>query len=142
MPKKKRPSVESYVDDAVRFTDGIEAAVKAYAKSKPWRGNHDEQVAKLRVLHLKLCEACEVACGFEPVPIDTHMALCGYFPSDATIRVAGRISVTTYLFSFAAVLYGENEAQQMTFAVNLYKRAFPRSFRKADLSGPIIRAGK
>lgn len=138
-------SAASYVNDAARFTDGIEDAVKAYAASKPWRGDRDQQIEKLRTLHEKLCEVCEVECAFEPVPIDVNRKLAAYCAGDKTLRIAGPISVTTYLWAFAMVLYGTGrpgQNQRMTFAVNLYKRAFPRSFRRADLSGPVIKSGK
>ena len=129
----------SYVNDSVRFTDGIEEAVRQYAGQRPWQGTREERFDKLAEFHAKLCEVCEVTCQFEVFGIETYAAMCGYFQHDTTMRVAGRLSVVNYLYHFAAVIYPEvTEDMRMTFCVNLYKRGFPRSFSRADLTGRYV----
>jgi hypothetical protein len=134
------PSASSYVDDSLQFTTGIEDAVKSFARSKPWVGTPDEQFQKLQAIHDSLCSICEVTVGLQRVEIEVgERALIGYSERRNAILIAGRLSVVTYLFAFARVLFGDARQRQMAFAVNLYKRCFPRSFARADLSGPTVR---
>lgn len=135
-------SAASFVNDSAQFTAGIEDAVKAYAASKPWQGDRDTQDAKLKVLHDALCQLAEIECGLERVDIEIDGAPMAYVESANAIKFAGRISVVTYLYTVAGPICGFRDSLRMSFAVNLYKRAFPRSFRRADLTGPTVKAGK
>ena len=143
MPRQPRyPSAASFVNDAAEFTPEILEALRAYARSKPWHGDREQQLDKLRVLHAALCQCSDLTCELAeaPMAVPGRFAVCIYHAATNTIYTAGRLSVVSYLFAFAGALCGDDHARRMTFAVNLYKRCFPRSFAAADLTGPYVRA--
>ncbi len=139
-----RPAAE-YVTDTAHYTPEVIEATKEYARSKPWAGDLEQRIEKLHAFHDRLCEACEMA-RVEIVlrqPSTDGPSAGRYRALDGKLILYGKLSVVTYLYWFAAALYGIetrcDHARQMTFAVNLYKQCFPRSFANANLTGPSVR---
>lgn len=143
MPQMPYPPAETFVDYSAAFSPAILTAVHDYARSKPWRGTRVDQLEKLQAFHDALVAAGEVTSDLSDTPAPDHLtgqglALCGYDSETDTVHVAERVSVVSYLYAIAAQIVGESHANRMRFAVNLFRVGFPRSFARADLSGPGI----
>lgn len=136
-------SAASFVNESITFTPEVIAATEVYARLKPWRGSAEEQVDKLHSYHAALCLACDVDVRLDFVVADLNLPGAGLIEEGA-IKLAGKISLVTYWYWFAAALYcdetpAERHKRSMTFSVNLFRICFPRSFRRANLDGQIVR---
>lgn len=136
----QRPAF-TYVNENAVFTDSVMEATKDFAKSKPWQGDADERADKFRAYHDAMCKACGIECVLEIVgPSNSGRSGAEARMSSAgdMIVIAGKLSVVTYLYAFAKLIYGEDSDLQLTFAINLFRVGFPKSFARADLSGPMV----
>ncbi len=137
--------VSDFVNDDAVFSEEVVAAVEAYAASMPWVGNRAAKMDKLHNLHEALCEACGVddvglCTEHDPDAWGRPVALVRTDYGDRVILVPSKLSVVSYLFSFAEVLFEDDGEKRMTFAVNLFKRYFPEQFANCDLTGPVVRS--
>jgi len=128
------------------------AAAKAYAQDRPWAGDFDERVEKIRVFHAELCDAY----GIE---IDLVVDTDGDEPTNAggfyvsgqdTIVLRPGFAIMTYLRLFAEALEDNREfpmasASEGTagyaarWANGMFKKAFPRSWEKlVNRNAPIL----
>lgn len=135
-------------DPEMRLDPQALAALKAWAKSKPWRGDLPERIEKLRVVHEALCDAY----GVEALPLDVSEidprggagssagSTVSLAPEGhAEIQLRGKFSVLTYLFMFAIARQSTGEGgvdrdAVQRWAVNAFQRAFPASFRRLRLT--------
>jgi len=140
MPQDQYPSsVLEVLDDNMSFKPAALRAVRAFAKSKPWRGDIDERKDKLRGLNEALAAAYEM-----PKPDVVFGQSDGgssggsyYHPTRHQIVLNGRLSVVTYLHEFAHSR-GRGERDACRWSVNIFKRCFPRSFARLVHQGHML----
>jgi len=131
------------------------ASAKVYAKAKPWQGEFDERVAKIRDFHADLNDAYDTEID---LIIDTEGGIpssAGGFTTYDTPEGSGAIvlrpgfAVMTYLRLFAESLeyhrdMENSEDEGVTsysarWANGLFKKAFPKSWAKlVERNAPIL----
>lgn len=134
-------TVSEVLDDAKTYRPAAIAAVKAFARSKPWQGDLSERQVKFRVLHQALC----LAYGIQPTLIfQNDESKCSGGSSFAlasnAIRLTGRLSVVSFLHEFAHAR-GMNEKQACRWSINLFRRCFPKSWSRCRFEGHMVRRG-
>jgi len=130
-------TVAECIDDNLRYRLGVIAAVKRFARSKPWRGSLPERLAKFNALHAHLCDLYEKRTTFSYLPADRSNGR--YRPATDEILLEGKLSVVTYLHEFGHAL-GKGERGACRWSINLFKRCFPRSFARCDQSAHMLRS--
>jgi hypothetical protein len=111
-----------------RFDPECVEAVKAFRREKPWRGTIEDRKAKFQRLHTALCVAYRIG----PAPALDFVGLrenCrhgdgGYDRTGNRIILAGKLSVVTYFFAFAAAR-GMSAYDCHKFSINLFAKMFP-----------------
>ena len=129
-------SVAECIDDSYKFKRGVVAAVKRFARSKPWRGTHAEREAKLRRLHANLCNIYGVTTALRVRHEDAREGLDVYMPQLNTISMSS-LSVMTYLHEFGHAI-GKGERGTCRWSLNLFRRCFPKSFAKCGQVGHML----
>lgn len=142
-------TVAEVIDDSITYKPAALAAVRAFARSKPWRGTASERIAKVIQVNSDLAAAYSI-----PVPQLFFMDLADgllnppptppgssgssfYRPSDHSITLTGKLSVVTYLHEFGHAL-GKDERQTCRWSLNLFKRCFPRSYARLRPMGHML----
>jgi hypothetical protein len=142
MPRELPLTVESLLTDRQRFTPDSLRAVKALARSKPWRGTVEERLAKIQACCDKLVEAY----GLDPIRVVRGAARSSdpmdvkYDPSARTITYPDScdyISVVTFLHTFC-IARGLGLRKRFAWSVNIFKRLFPLSFSRCVHVGPFL----
>ena len=136
-------TVASVLVDSVRFTPAVTEAMRAFARSKPFRGDADERQAKWRTFHESICAAVEVTAGldFNNVELGGSSLLSGIAAGeDGTpcIVLVGKLSVVTYLYLLGGLMGQETHADKMKWAANLFRKFFPRSFAGLRTDGAYL----
>ena len=135
-------TVAECIDENLRYKRGTLRAVRAFARSRPWRGTFDERCEKFRTLHRELCRLYGIDVGLS-VAIHHEQgagAASGgsyYMPLRREIVLRGRLSVVTYLHEFAHAL-DKDERGACRWSLNLFKRYFPRSFARCRHEGHVL----
>ncbi len=130
------PKTVSEVLADVKYPRLVLAAVRTYAKMRPWAGTRAERLAKMRWLLKGLATALGVA---EPrLKAERRGGSC-YDRGTATIYLCGRLSVTTLLHEFGHHLLGTDERAVCRWSVNLFRRCFPRQYAKLRHEGHLLR---
>lgn len=133
-------TVAEVLDDQMTFRPAVLRAVRAFAKSKPWRGTLEEQRQKIRGLYAALAAAYGL-----PMPKlvfggndegDSGRSCC--IPSMGTVILRGRTSAITALHEFGHIL-GKDERGACKWSLNLFRRCFPRSWRRLIFVGHVAR---
>jgi hypothetical protein len=128
-------TVQEVLDPAMTFKPAALRAVRAFARSKPWRGTPEERREKFRALHVELCRVY----GLTTKLTMRVWRLCNfahYIPGEDRI-VMPRLSVVTYLHEFAHAK-GADERQACRWSINLFRRCFPRSFARCRAVGHTL----
>jgi hypothetical protein len=115
-------------------------AVRAFARSKPWRGTLKQRAAKFSALHFELCRVYgrSIRLTFR-IDESRHSGSSCYRPSEQRIILNGRLlSVVTYLHEFAHALYGRSERTACRWSINLFRRCFPRSYNQCAQVGHTL----
>lgn len=135
-------TVAEVLDSKKQYKPAVLRAVRAFARSKPWRGTVPERQGKFRSLHAALAAAYGV-----PAPIlvfETDDAVgsgaSSYSPATDTIAVCGRLSVVTFLHEWGHRLFGRSERKAVSWSINLFRRCFPKSFAHCGHDGHMLRA--
>ena len=143
-----RPDVNEVLNPGRKYKPEVLRAMKAFARSKPWRGTFQERGEKFQSLNVALAAAY----GIEPPELgmidaapDVIATPTGpiefYAESECDLRnrhfVLRGLSVTTYLQYFAMIL-GKDPFEVMSWSINLFARIFPRSFAACDKVGPFL----
>jgi hypothetical protein len=140
MPSRVYPAtVAEVLSDNATFNPNALRAVRAFRRSKPWRGTVDERIAKFRTLNAALAAAYGIPePDLRPCLIDSGVAGNGmYSPSNHLIVLAGKLSVVTFLHEFGhARGFGERGACR--WSINLFRRMFPRSFARCEFRGHMV----
>lgn len=148
--------MNEFINSNVRFTDGMTAATKEFARSKPFQGTVAERAEKFQAYHDAVMAENELENVSLIVAEDTvtdesgasgisrvvHLDEAGLPTDEETnnraIFLAGKLSVVTYLY-LVGVLLGYGRRQAMEFAVNLFAKRFPRSFAACYTQHGMIR---
>ena len=135
-------SVDDVLDDAMTFKRTTLAALREFARSKPWRGSLGQRKRKF----LKLRDALAAAYAI-PKPRVRFRGIDGSGSGEsscrrqaegpATITLRGRLSVVTFLHEFRHALGGD-EWQATQWSANLFRRCFPRSFARCGREGHTL----
>jgi hypothetical protein len=141
MPFANYPStIAEILDDRKTFKPAALAAVRRFARSRPWRGTLAEKKAKFERLNQELAEAYGIACPrliFRGVEDNPTVGNGYYRPAAHTIALIGKLSVVTYLHEFGHAR-GYDERKACRFSVNLFRRAFPQSFARCSTMGHVL----
>jgi hypothetical protein len=132
-------SVAEVLDDRMTFRPAALRAVRAFARSKPWRGTFAERWDKFMALRQALSEAYGVApiLEFHGTEQPGAVGNGAYWPAFNKIVLVGRLSVVTFLHEFAHAR-GADERQAVRWSVNLFRRCFPRSFARCRQVGHLL----
>ena len=126
------------LDNAMRFKRVTRRAIARFARSRPWRGTSEERCRKFRTLHNALCRIYHKNTALVFMNVERFSSgYSSYSPQHDTITLMGRLSVVTYLHEFAHAL-GRDERGACRWSLNLFKRLFPRSFRRCRFCGHML----
>ena len=132
-------TVAEILDDSLTFNPDALRAVKAFARSKPWRGTVEERQLKFRELNTALSLAYQIP---EPTLVFAGFGAgdscdSSYRPATNTITLTG-LSVVTLLHEHAHAR-GMGERGATRWSVNIFRRCFPRSFARCRQEGHMLR---
>ena len=133
-------TVAEVLDPAMTFRPAALRAVRAFARSRPWRGTAAARKGKFRRLNRDLAAAYAIA---EPrlfycnVEANAPSGSSCYRPAGHSITLTGRLSVLTYLHELAHAR-GADERQACRWSINLFRRCFPRSFARCRAVGHTL----
>lgn len=116
-----------------KYKRATKAAVRAFARSKPWKG---DRVAKFRAVHAELCRVY----GIEARLVFNPLVPACYSPSTRTINLP-HPSVVSYLHEFAHAVFGSCEVKACRWSINLFRIFFPRSFASCQQQGHMLVRG-
>jgi hypothetical protein len=134
-------TVEEILDPKMKFRPDVLRGVRAFARSRPWRGTIAERPAKFRALNRALAAAYEVAAPtlvFGGSDNEDSCHSC-YIQALDTIFMRGRLSVITYLHEWGHKRFGRSEIRACRWSVNLFARCFPKSFARLRSEGHMCR---
>lgn len=136
-------SVSEVLDRSMRFNPVALAAVREFARSKPWRGTLVERWQKFQSFNSTLARAYSVQTPFLVLggQGSGDSTSSSYRSNPPTIWMRGRLSVTTFLHEWGHHLYGPSETMACRWSVNLFRRCFPRSFARCRFDGHLLRSG-
>ena len=123
--------------DAVELAPEIIAAVKRFARSKPYRGSIPERIEKFRKAVNDICRAA----GVEPprlIIVPNELQSSGNsccIPALETIILRGRLSVITALHEVGHLLFGPSEHRACAWSLRLFRDLFPRSWSRLNFQG-------
>jgi hypothetical protein len=131
-------TVSEVLDLSMKFKPAALRAVRAFARSKPWRGTFAERWDKFMALRQVLSEVYGIApiLEFRGRESGSSGSSC-YVPGRNTIILRGRLSVVTFLHEFAHAR-GADEQQACPWSINLFRRCFPRSFGRCRAVGHTL----
>jgi hypothetical protein len=134
-------TLEAALGLPLKFPPDTLRAVKAFARSKPWRGTIEERQAKFRQLHADLCLAYNVNPTLIIKGDGTGDSGGSYFnPRTNVITLTGRLSVITFLHEWGHVLKGHDEFEACRWSLRLFQRCFPKSWGRLRWEGHVGRA--
>jgi hypothetical protein len=140
-PNDYPATVSEVLDASMKFKPAVLAAVRAYARSKPWRGTLEERRQKIRALYTALAAAYGI-----PTPRvvfgDNGEGDSGRscaIPAMGVVVLRGKNSSVTCLHEFAHCLYGPSERQACRWSLNLFRRCFPKSWARLRFDGHMAR---
>ncbi len=131
-------------DPNMRFKPAALWAVRAFAKTKPWKGTVVQRKEKFRNLNRNLAAAYGIT---EPeLDFGTleggHSGSSHYIPAVHRIVLVGRASVVSFLHEFAHAR-GMGERGACRWSINLFRRVFPKQYAKLSHDGHmLIRRGQ
>jgi hypothetical protein len=127
-------SVAEVLDPAMTFRPAALRAVRALARSRPWRGSVAVRALKLQACLIELSAAYGLR--LPALSVVPGAADC-YRPAAHEIVLGERLSVVTFLHEFAHAR-GHDERQACRWSLNLFRRCFPRSFARCRAVGHTL----
>jgi hypothetical protein len=133
-------TVAEVLNPDAKYRRATLAAVRAYARAKPWRGSQAERKAKAE----RLLAALAASYNRPRVPALVLVPAGGdyYRPATDTICLnetsSKKFSIITLLHEFGHAL-GKDERQTCRWSINLFARCFPRSFAGLSADGHCLR---
>lgn len=105
--------------------------MRAFARSKPWRGTPGERQKKFEALDAELCKTYDFLGALEFVDIregadslSSHLQPRG---GVTNIVLVGKMSVITYLYLFATAQFQKTRPEAMAWTLACFKKFFPLS---------------
>ena len=133
---QSRNVLQRLVNPNQRFNAAALEAVKAFARSKPWRGSIEERKAKFQAFHAALGDAYDVPRSLEFIDVEANTCSLASRIAPTSIQLHGKLSVITYVWLFCLA----REMRQLDAArwtLSLFARFFPLSFSRCELrNGP------
>jgi len=135
-------TVEEVLDPHIRLRPAALAALRKFARARPWRGNMEERLEKFQTLNREL----SAAYGIEPPRLlllgngDGDSTGSFYSPTNRTI-VLTALSVVTYLHELAHAR-GMDERGACRWSVSIYARLWPKSFSHCRHEGHVLRISR
>lgn len=124
-------------------------AMKAFARSKPWRGNLRERKKKFTAFHAALQEVydyrlpLEFAGRLSGEGEEGPHSLASSIGADRRIVLNDKLSVITILFLFSASHFQMGRREGMVWAMGAFKKFFPLSFsRLVEVGGCYFKPGQ
>lgn len=134
-------TVAEILDESMTFRRAALRAVRAFARSRPWRGSNQERQGKFRQLNAALAAAYGIQAPALRFPDEQYgdrpSGSSNYRPHSHSITIHGRMSVVTFLHEFAHAR-GFDERQAVRWSVNLFRRCFPRSYARCEHVGHVL----
>jgi hypothetical protein len=136
-------NVYEVLDDNMKFRAAVLRAVRAFARSKPWRGTLAERWQKFQ----RLNNALAIAHRIEPPMLvlggdgEGSSDRSHYEKRRHAIVLRGRLSVVTFLHEFAHAL-GKDERVACRWSINLFKKCFPASFARCRFDRHMVRSAR
>ena len=127
-------TVAEVLDDTITFKPAALRAVRQLARAKPWHGTPQQRVAKLNRCLRKLAAAYGIA---RPRLAIGCYGGDHYQPGRNLIVLSPRLSVVTFLHEFGHAR-GFDERQACRWSINLFRRCFPRSYRRCRHVGHTL----
>ena len=131
-------TVAEVLDPAMKYDRAALAAVRAFARTRPYRQTRERREELVRELCARLSAAYGIA-----VPelvfrwSEGSSGSSTYTPSLHRITLRGRFSVVTFLHEFGhARGFGERAACR--WSINLFAKCFPRSFARCRRVGHTL----
>jgi hypothetical protein len=135
--------MENLIDDLLEYPLNAFLALERFKNNRRYRehGLLEERLHGMRVLIVELSEAY----GFPFVPYVHVENIDGSFSGASNIvfrgfdveglpvfiiTMRGKLSIITLLHEFAHILYGDDEFATQKWAINLFRRIYPRQFEK------------
>jgi hypothetical protein len=137
-------TVVEVLDPNAKFKPAALRAIRAFARSHPWRGTEDERKEKFRRLNHDLASAYGIP---EPELVfdrldDSHSGDSSYSPAGHRITLRGRLSVVTLIHEFGHAR-GMGERGACRWSINLFRRSFPKQYAKLVHEGHmLVRCGR
>ena len=140
MSRNQNPTtVEEAIDARVKLNVAALAAVKAFRRSKAWRGTFEERLAKFHALNAGLCLAYGLGSGmvFEGEENRNQMGDGCYDPRKDVIHLVGKLSVVTFLHCVARAR-GMTRQEAFRWSLSVFARMFPVSFARCHSEGLFL----
>jgi hypothetical protein len=134
-------TVNEVLDSSMRFNAAALAAVKGFARTKPWRGTLAERRQKIVRLYDELSAAYSIEPPrliFAADEIEDSTA-SRYSCLERTIILSGTPSVVTALHEYAHHR-GMNERDACRWSINLFRRVWPKTFARCRHDGHVLRS--
>lgn len=133
-PPNYPATVAEVLEDGLTFKPDALRAIKAFRRSKPWRGTLDERWVKLQSLHAELVRVYRLETTLQQGRQGENC----YSPSGDAITIdKDNPSVVTYLHELAHAR-GADERNAVKWSVNLFRRIFPRSYGRCQHQGHML----
>ena len=144
MPFANYPRTVAEVVANVRYRRGVISAVRAFKRSKPYRGMRRPRVSKFRRLLTDLSRVYGIeipSFEFRPCRLPTGRTgngrCCRSSGERTRITLFGKLSVVTFLHEFAHAL-GHDERKACRWSINLFRRVFPVLASRCDARGHML----
>jgi hypothetical protein len=134
-------TVNEVLDSSMRFNAAALAAVKGFARAKPWRGTLAERRQKIVRLYAELSAAYSIdppRIVFADDGIEDS-TFSRYSCVERTIILSGTPSVVTALHEYAHHR-GMNERDACRWSINLFRRVWPNAFARCRHDGHVLRS--
>lgn len=145
MPTSPNCIADVIVDNPL-FPAEVCRAIKAFARSKPFRGDVSERQDKFRAFVEAMNAALDMNVGLEftfPEVENSFHSGIDRNGDAPTIVMVGKLSVATILYLYAGCMVDDDPRMadhwgRMRWAANAFKRFFPRSFAGIDTTGMFL----
>jgi hypothetical protein len=135
-------SIEELDLDSVQFPPAAIDAMRRLARSRPWRGTISQRKRKLLRLNADLAAAYGVPAPRVLFGLDGgDSGRSCYIPALNTIIMRGtEPSVITLTHEVFHCILGSSEREVCRASLSLFKRCFPRSWKRLRFDGHMARA--
>lgn len=132
-------SHSNLIDERVKVNAAAKAAIVAFRRSKPWRGDWSERGDKFAEFHRGMCEAYGLDALLVRDGMDQDVCSGGssFCVRNQTITLRGRLSVVTYLHMLCRAR-GMDHRGACRWSLSIFKRFFPLSFSRCRLEGFML----